>query len=736
MQSLSRQPVGASVEKRQQRPIEQLINKTKKMTLFVENKIQVLEDQQDTYLFRYKTYIEFSEQSADPNMERKLEIQNQLKQLIENRKEVLDQIKELLEHCETFLSILVQEITIWQRLSCIGANTNSLEQIEAWVTEIVKVFLQLKCLLGILSELSEKVPYDGDPLTDPQQLMQRLLAMLRCLVQKSFVVDKQPVMTEHLNHPLVVKTRTQFCVRARDPPNIKGYRRFKLSGPDAKTMEDSQQEGLVVEYKYLQLKAEQAGKRVKGGKGATDGSSTVMEELHIITLMTQVEYEGVNLILEAATLPFVVISHLSQLVGAFASVLWFNLLSSDPKDVTFFSKPPAAPWSQLAEALSWQFSCCTERGLDSDQQEMLREKLCGNIPQEDCIVTWKKFAKKNMPKCEFTFWVWFHAVVDLVKTHLENIWNVGYVMGFVSRSRAEALLKTMQQGTFLLRFSESLCDGGITWSYVDHQPHGTYNIHSVDPFKKKELKEISFTECIRTYHVFPQENLRENPLKYLYPNIPKDEAFGPYYKQTSKDEQGYRKRRLIMVSESLSNDSHVSTASGTPLHYPETPHNDHSISVDGLKVTKEDISMDQLLNGSQEQTILVDSVQDNIHIMHPNTIFVPFGGRTESSTEMHNACGWIQSATIPVSSSTSSKVDDSQTSISSGTTLHYTETTHTDHSISVNGLEVPTEEDLSIDQLLNEIHMEDFLMHPNFDPMISSLSGEYYELSLTSDFDQ
>ncbi|XP_017593173.1 PREDICTED: signal transducer and activator of transcription 2 [Corvus brachyrhynchos] len=49
-----------------------------------------------------------------------------------------------------------------------------------------------------------------------------------------------------------------------------------------------------------------------------------------------------------------------------------------------------------------------------------------------------------------------------------------------------------------------------------------------------------------------EENIPENPLQYLYPDTPRDEAFGPYYSQrqegTLSESQKYLNRRLIRVS--------------------------------------------------------------------------------------------------------------------------------------------------------------------------------------------
>ncbi|XP_053311646.1 signal transducer and activator of transcription 2 [Spea bombifrons] len=590
-------PAPASMEVGEHWEIEQRVKEVKEKMQLLEQEVKFLEDQQETFHFKYNNFqviVTARVNASDELLKTKrTELQEQLNELDKKRKEVLDQVKMLLGLCETLVVFLQKELNDWhirQKLFCIGAPTNTcLTKLESWVTRSVEVLFQLRRLLLLLAELPLSISYELDPLkTDPPILEKRLLEMLCCLLKISFVVDKQPIMAYPCRRPLVLKTSTQFSVGARllvnlpklknsmkvsysidkDPPNMKGYRGFNVLGPQPKALEDFQGQGLMVEYKHLTLKDKRIGPGGKGGKGANDGALSVLEELHIITFTTQFDYQGLKLDLEAATLPFVVISNISQFVGAWASVLWFNLLSSDPKDLTFFSKTPDAPWLLLADALSWQFSFTTKRGLNSDQLNMLEKKLCGTTPRQDSSVPWSKFAKENMPRLTFTFWTWFDATLNLVKQHLEDIWNDGHVMGFLSRSKEESLLDTKMEGTFLLRFSESIAEGGITFSWVEYQENGSPKICSVHPYTKRELSFIPLTEIIRNYQLLVQENIPENPLKYLYPNIPKDQAFGQYYEhriEMTLEYQKYLKRKLIMVSE-RQDDAQDSIGPGTPQH--------------------------------------------------------------------------------------------------------------------------------------------------------------------------
>lgn len=66
---------------------------------------------------------------------------------------------------------------------------------------------------------------------------------------------------------------------------------------------------------------------------------------------------------------------------------------------------------------------------------------------------------------------------------------------------------------------------GSTWLLFFAEPY----FHAVEPYTKKELSAVTFPDIIRNYKVMAAENIPENPLKFLYPNIDKDHAFGKYY---------------------------------------------------------------------------------------------------------------------------------------------------------------------------------------------------------------
>lgn len=75
-------------------------------------------------------------------------------------------------------------------------------------------------------------------------------------------------------------------------------------------------------------------------------------------------------------------------------------------------------------------------------------------------------------------------------------------------------------------------------------------IYSVQPYTKEVLQSLPLTEIIRHYQVLADENIPENPLHFLYPRIPRDEAFGCYYQEKVdfEERRKYLKHRLIVIS--------------------------------------------------------------------------------------------------------------------------------------------------------------------------------------------
>ncbi|XP_067891753.1 signal transducer and activator of transcription 4-like isoform X1 [Heterodontus francisci] len=582
-QGLEEKLLQNSMISERQRGLEHLMTAIKTNTQLVEQDVKYLEDLQDEFDFRYKTLQtqEHSDRNSVHVTEEVFRLQGMLNQLDQKRKEVLHKITELLNQMDFLMNRqLFEELTEWKRrqqIACIGGPHNTcLDQLQNWFTLFAESLFQVRRQLKKLEELLQKVTYEGDPMPlQRPHLEERVNVLIYSFIKSSFVVERQPCMPTHPQRPMVLKTGVQFTVKIRflvklpelnyqlkvkatidkESSTARGYRKFNILGTNSKVMnmEESVNGSLSVEFRHLQLKEQKSSAGTKGNEGPL----IVTEELHSINFETQFCHQDLVIDLETSSLPVVVISNVSQLPSGWASVIWYNMLMNDLKNLALFTNPPTATWSQLSEVLSWQFSSYVGRGLNSDQLNMLAEKLLGQqLNYNDCHVSWNKFCKENLPN-RFSFWLWLDGILELIKKHLLALWIDGYIVGFVSKEKERALLKDKPSGTFLLRFSESSRDGAITFTWVDRSENGEMKFHSVEPYSKSQLLAVPLPDIIRDYKVMVAENIPENPLQYLYPDIPKDKAFGKHYNNkpkevsepTETEKKGYISSRFIPFSE-------------------------------------------------------------------------------------------------------------------------------------------------------------------------------------------
>ncbi|KAG7270789.1 hypothetical protein CRUP_007305, partial [Coryphaenoides rupestris] len=393
------------------------------------------------------------------------------------RQAVVNQLVEVLNQTQALQEDLIsEELPEWkqrQQIACIGGPPNAcVDQLQNWFTAVGETLQQVRQQLKKLQELDQKLTFEQDPISQEKNSLEtRALDLFKTLLSHSMVVERQPCMPTHPQRALVLKTGVQFTVKLRflvklqefnyqirvkvffdkDVTEKKGFRKFNILGTNTKQLKEQKV----------------AGNRTN----------------------------------ETMSLPVVVISNVSQLPSGWASILWYNMLTTEPKNLRFFLCPPPATWAQLSDVLSWQFSSVTKRGLNQEQLNMLADKLLGPKAKgnPEGSIPWTRFCKV----C---------------------------IMGFLSKERAKVLLN-------------------------DCNPV----FHSVEPYTKRELQAVSLADIIRTYKVMAVENIPENPLRFLFPNIPKDQAFSKYYpapnltpepmdvENLGKNE--YMKTVLISVSE-------------------------------------------------------------------------------------------------------------------------------------------------------------------------------------------
>ncbi|XP_026151589.1 signal transducer and activator of transcription 1-alpha/beta-like [Mastacembelus armatus] len=478
---------------------------------------------------------------------------------------VLEHIGKILKEAEQIVAVLTDvELPEWkhkQQMACIGSPAKTcLSHLQKWFSAVAELLLHVRQQLQKLQDLIKK--YNSAQTSSLPDIIEFAAFLFIKLLTNALVVEKQPVMLSLPQRPLILKTGVRFTATVRFLANlpefknllkvkpvfdkdveeartVNGFRHFDFNRDNSKVLDvDTPNGGLVAEFGHMSLK------EIKGRSKGSCESVLVTEELHIIKFVTVFQYAGLECNIEVSSLPMVVLSSTNQISSAWASVMWCNMLStSEPRNLALFADPPPLTWQQLSQALSWQFLSVGQRELDENQLSMLKDKI---VDDPDGLVHWSKFSKNE------SSWMWIDGILDLIKKYLVDLWRDGHIMGFVSRERTRVLLQEKQSGTFLLRFSESSKDGAITFSWVEHS-NGETHVHAVEPYTKKELMALCLPDIIYLYSLRAQGQETRNPLLYLYPNIPKDTAFGRYYNipamlAPKKDVSGYINRRLVPIS--------------------------------------------------------------------------------------------------------------------------------------------------------------------------------------------
>ncbi|OXB50879.1 UNVERIFIED_CONTAM: hypothetical protein H355_005275, partial [Colinus virginianus] len=183
------------------------------------------------------------------------------------------------------------------------------------------------------------------------------------------------------------------------------------------------------------------------------------------------------------------------------------------------------PWEKMCDTLNLKFMAevQTTKGLLKEHYFFLAQKIFNDhsATLEDFqsrSISWAQFNKEILPGRGFTFWQWFDGVLDLTKRCLKSYWSDRLIVGFISKQYVCKLLSTEPEGTFLLRFSDSEI-GGVTIAYVTRGKDGSGQVENILPFSAKDLSIRSLGDRIRDL----------GQLRNLYPNTPKDQAFGCHY---------------------------------------------------------------------------------------------------------------------------------------------------------------------------------------------------------------
>ncbi|XP_066193540.1 signal transducer and activator of transcription 6 [Sylvia atricapilla] len=489
---------------------------------------------------------------------------------------ILEAVKEL----EAAKQQVLKRIQIWKRQQQLAGNgaifEENLAPLQKRCESLVEVYFQLQQqVMAASTELgAELLP----------RLLERLNEVLSSLVKSSFLVEKQP--------PQVLKTQTKFQASIRfllGPQLLKAapkpymVRADMVTEKQARELELSNYSNTLSEstgeilHNTVALETNPTSgtccanfknvllKKIK--RCERKGSESVTEEKCAVLFSTNVTLtpSNISIHLQVLSLPIVVIVHGNQDNNAKATVLWDNAFS-DIERVPFVVAE-RVPWEKMCDTLNLKFMAevQTTKGLLKEHYFFLAQKIFNDhsaSPEDfqNRHVSWAQFNKEILPGRGFTFWQWFDGVLDLTKRCLKSYWSDRLIMGFISKQYVCKLLSMQPDGTFLLRFSDSEI-GGVTIAYVMWGKDGSSQVENIQPFSAKDLSIRSLGDRIRDLV----------QLRNLYPNTPKDQAFGSHYnkEQTGKDGRGYVSAAIKMTVESERDQQPPSTM-GAPPEAPQT----------------------------------------------------------------------------------------------------------------------------------------------------------------------
>uniref|UniRef100_A0A6A7FV94 Signal transducer and activator of transcription n=2 Tax=Hirondellea gigas TaxID=1518452 RepID=A0A6A7FV94_9CRUS len=570
------------------------------------NDLRYLEQEQESFFLSYhdctKTNAQLSHltgqqpstqqlQEMIRNLEKKKQIGEQelsvkVSGLIQRRIALVEKLQETLEQLTSLQQrVLDQELISWKREQQMAGNgrpfnEDRLNTIQEWCEQLAEIIWQNRHQIKECERHCTKLPLQAPGGVDMlPSLNQHITRLLSSLVTSTFIIEKEPTQ--------VLKTNNKFTATVRllvggklnvymTPPQVRvsiinesqanallkndSMGRNEQSGEIVNctgTMEYVQStRQLSVNFRNMQLR------KIK--RAEKKGQESVMDEKFALLFQSQFSVGGGELVFQVWTLslPVVVIVHGNQEPHAWATILWDNAFSDQGR--VLFAVPDKVPWPQVADMLDTKFKATTGRGLTHENLLYLAGKAFRNNECTDfsnLCLTWSQFCKEILPlQDKNTFWDWFFQVMKVTREHLRQLWIDGSILGFVGRKQAEEMLRASPSDTFLLRFSDSEV-GGVTiaWTFEDREKDQR-DVFMLQPFTSKDFAIRPLADRISDLEY----------LNYLYPSIPKDQAFSRYYTPVGDGARntpnGYVRYKVV---------THVpgfpKHGSGGDTSYPNTP---------------------------------------------------------------------------------------------------------------------------------------------------------------------
>ncbi|XP_021949861.1 signal transducer and activator of transcription 5A isoform X2 [Folsomia candida] len=496
-------------------------------------------------------------------------------------------IKNAISQISTFSVELIQLIDEWKieqrhEANGMGDMSHSLDRISSlvktYVTGVVELNRQLQCRPRIEACLSE----NGENCEAVTQIVNGFKAeldqLMYAIVFKTFLVETQPPQILRLKSTIKQGIKLQLLVGSTIIPSstlaVKAMLidkleveklhankmyipkpSIQLTHNEMEMCNENEKFGTTFSGITLPDKRKNADQKGKGQKDSDDQFVTTKKYcFYFSTTFSAPEMSSFTI--WTTSLPVIVTCHPSQYADAWACILWDNAFAV-PNRASFEVAKEVNPES-LMKVLSSVFKLQTRRQLSPLHQQFLLKKLMGNHVGQ---VTWQMFFENKVDCCiskrptpetskskeetqRVTFHSWLYAIKRLCEsaskddtesanddqpkplgrtstkkerklpkdnTTIPCYWATEVIEGFITREHLYERLQSKPEGTFILYFSEAIL-GAITVAWYNHRDR---KVEKFAPYEVKELKD----------HPLEERILSSDHLKYLFPNIPKENAF-------------------------------------------------------------------------------------------------------------------------------------------------------------------------------------------------------------------
>jgi len=494
----------------------------------------------------------FSLTSSKVGFQSRAKIKKVLSFLKRDSSKTCEEVLNTLEEYETLQKSVQDDLLKWEkcdRLTGIGYDFNSGDEI---LKEIRKRFQDLNSILDKIKKNLEELPSDEEKKAKKEKIEEKIDSLSNELLNSAFIVKKQSQQqvyridcnaSKRINGLMVVNL-LGGKMRQERPSNVKASIVVGTHVNDLDTLREYEigsakwiYSGVEADADFTKSKIEINPEKIRKLRKLGTGDARHPEERFAIVFQVTLAN---GYVLKATSAPICVIANDCQKQIAQASII-YSYLQNDPfnylEELDFFEVAAAlSTWMKLkcdkplteANILHLGYQAfkkdestkhnffeairalyAYERNLQDIQYLEESIERLKTLKFSYAQFARNPFISQNVSKRSnvSTFSDWFLSMVTLTETCFKKLWSNGCVMGFIGRQLAETMLGDQNDGTFMIRFSDTAM-GGVSFVHCTINEDGLTEVISENPMFREYLKRCGTEPLL--YHW--------DALKYLYKN--------------------------------------------------------------------------------------------------------------------------------------------------------------------------------------------------------------------------